>query len=373
MRLLIDASCINHKNMTASVPVYILRLVNAFLQFSSYEVILLIDYKQNKFFRDCYPNVRKYYVNRNFFLYRIPFIGSCYGRLKYEKVLKKINYDFEIIASDLDRCAKINSNHRRIFVIHDLKAIKDGIFWQQVRNKFFYRFMIKSSTFVVAISDYTRKDILQYYQVPEKRLITIPNSVEKCSNEKILDQIIPQKYILYVNTLLPHKNPITLIKAFERISDRIDCKLIIVGKTTSYWKSEIFPYIHNHNLLDSVIHLQNLSSGELQYLYNRASLFVTPSLREGFGYTPIEAAMSKVPVISSTSEALPYSTQGLLYYYEPADNPDVLANKILEVLSNPPTQEALNGIAKKFEQDYAPKKQVELFSQIIEKCKAYDS
>lgn len=367
MKLLIDASSINKKNVLASIPNYIIRLIDGFFMYSPFEIILMADYDYKDFFEKKYPTIPIHYLKRNYFLYRIPFLGEIYGRKCYKKKLAKISYDVELIASDQDRSTRIKTGHPRVLVVHDLKSIKDGNYLQRKKNFSFYRFLISNTRSVVAISEFTKRDIIKHFNFDENKISIIPNSIVRSNNELEPKQLIPENFILYVNTLLPHKNPITLIKAFEQINNQINHKLVLVGKTTSYWKSEIFPYIHNHNLLDSVIHLQNLSSGELQYLYNRASLFVTPSLREGFGYTPIEAAMSKVPVISSTSEALPYSTQGLLYYYEPADNPDVLANKILEVLSNPPTQEALNGIAKKFEQDYAPKKQVELFSKIIDK------
>ncbi len=366
MKLLIDASSINKKNVLASIPNYIIRLIDGFLAYSPYDIELLIDFDFKTFFEEKYPNTPKHYIQRNFILFRIPFFGELYGRKRYKRTLAKISYDVELIASDQDRSTRIKTNQPRVLVVHDLKSIKDGNYLQRRKDISFYRFLISNTHTVVAISEFTKRDIVKYFNFDENKISIIPNSIVRTNNESKPKQSIPEKFILYVNTLLPHKNPITLIKAFERINNQINHKLVLVGKTTSYWKSEIFPYIHNHNLLDSVIHLQNLSSGELQYLYNRASLFVTPSLREGFGYTPIEAAMSKVPVISSTSEALPYSTQGLLYYYEPADNPDALANKILEVLNNPPTQEALNGIAKKLEQDYSPKKQIELFSKIID-------
>lgn len=77
-------------------------------------------------------------------------------------------------------------------------------------------------------------------------------------------------------------------------------------------------------------------------------MFIPSSLYEGFGYTPIEAAMCGCPVISSIQEALPDSTQGLLNYYHPAMDADVLANKILAVLENPPAQETLLRIAETY-------------------------
>jgi glycosyltransferase involved in cell wall biosynthesis len=367
MKLLIDASSINKKNVFASISNYIIRLVEGFLVHSPFEIVLIADYGLKDFFKKKYPAIPIHYLKRNYFFYRIPLLGEFYGRWCYKNAIKNIPYDIEIIASDQDRSTRIKARHPRIFVVHDLKSIKDGFFLQRRRNVSFYQFLISDSHFVVAISEFTKNDVVKHFNIDDGKISIIPNSIFRSNKETMPKQSIPEEFILYVNTLLPHKNPITLIKAFEQINNQVNHKLVLVGKTTSYWKSEIFPYLRNHNLLDSVVHLQNLSYDELQYLYNKAALFVTPSLREGFGYTPIEAAISKVPVLSSTSEALPFSTQGLLYYYEPADDSDALACKMLEILRNPPTQETLNSIAKKFEQDYSSQKQIENFCTLIKK------
>ena len=366
MRLLIDASSINRKNVLASIPNYILRLIDGFLAYSSYEIILLVDNNFKDFFENKFPTITKHYLQRNYLLYRLPFLGEIYGRRKYKNAIAKISYDIEIIASDQDRSTRIKPNHPRILVIHDLKSIKDGRFIQKKRDISFYLFLINTAHSIVAISDYTKNDLIKNFGVNKDKISIIPNSVALSSAKEMPKFEIPDNYILYVNTLLPHKNPITLIKAYERIHNQINHKIIFVGKTTTYWTKKIVPYIRKHGLQNNIIHLQDLEVKELQFLYSNASLFVTTSKREGFGYTPIEAALSNVPVISSTSEALPFSTQGLLNYYDPADDSNALAKKMFEVLNSPPNKEKLGAIAKRFKEIYSPKKQVERFSELIQ-------
>lgn len=66
---------------------------------------------------------------------------------------------------------------------------------------------------------------------------------------------------------------------------------------------------------------------------------------EGFGYTPIEAAMLETPVLTSKETALYETTMGLLNYYEPVKDYKVLANRIKEILASPPSRDELRDIA----------------------------
>lgn len=367
MKILIDASSINKKNVLGSIPNYILRLIDGFLAYSSLNVELLVDYNFKDFFEQRYPLASIHFLKRNFFLYRIPFFGPIYGRNCYKKSIKSISYDVELVASDLDPCTKIEPKRPRILVMHDIKGVKDPNCIQRKMNLLFYKSLISTAKAIVAISDYTKNDLIQHLNTDHKKITVIPNSLQLSNQEKSPSLKIPAKYILYVNTLQPHKNPITLIKAFENIRDKVNYELIIVGKQTPYWKNILLPYIKAHNLSNRILLFQNLSSEELQYLYNKASLFVSTSKREGFGYTPIEAAMSGIPVICSTSEALPYSTQGLLYYYEPVEDYNALSTMILGVLNKPPSKQKLNDIANRFKDDYSPKRQVETFCNLIQR------
>lgn len=369
MKLLIDASCINRKNVLASIPNYIIHLIDGFLVHSPFKIVLVADYDFKDFFKKKYPDIPIHYLKRNYFLYRVPFLGEIYGRRCYEKAIAKISYDIELIASDLDRSTRIEPKHPRLLVIHDLKSIKDGNTFQKKRNNIFYKDLIDNAHSVIAISDFTKNDILKNFKISESKISVIPNSIQIPIIKEHLNLAIPEKFILYVNTLLPHKNPITLIKAYEILKKEFCHKLIFVGKKTSYWKKQILPYINKHNLSNRVIHFQNLSNEELQYIYSKAALFVSTSKREGFGYTPIEAAISKVPVICSTSEALPYSTQGILNYYEPVNDYKILASKMRHLLKSPPSEEHLEAIATRLKEVYSPKKQIERFSTLIQSIK----
>lgn len=364
MNLLIDMSCINAKNIYASIPAYIIKLVDAFHSNEISGITLLAAPSQFKTFSQRYPNYNIHIIKRNFFLYRLPIISDLYSRYAYKKALSKINYDTVLIASDQDRGTTAEIQQKKIVVIHDLKGVKTNSQALNSKNLAFYKILASQASTIIAISEWTKNDILQYLAISEKKVHVIPNSVSLSKSDAKIEGL-PDKYILYVNTLQPHKNIQTLIEAYNKCKFKSDYKLVVVGKETVFWEKQILPLIKQNRLEQNIIHLQNLSNEEIRYVYENASLFVTTSLHEGFGYTPIEAAMCEIPVISSTSEALKESTQGLLNYYEPANDSFELAKKIEEIIIMPPTKDVLHTIAEKFKNDYSTETQLKKIIDVI--------
>lgn len=217
---------------------------------------------------------------------------------------------------------------------------------------------------IIAISGCTRDDILKIPGI-RTEIAVIHNSV--VSNAGALEkEVLKQPYILDVNTLVEHKNPLTLLKAFELVSREIPHKLVFKGSRTPYWDTIMKSYIESHSLSGRVeLNDTRLSRDDMERLYKNADLFVSPSMMEGFGFTPIEAALAGVPVICNALPTLVESTKGLVTYYSPAEDASALAQKILYVLENRDyikTEE----IRQTFEEAYSPARQAKSFMEIIE-------
>ena len=225
--------------------------------------------------------------------------------------------------------------------------------------------MSKVSQFVT-ISNYSRGKISEITGLKEEKITVIYNSVEIAPSQVIDKDILAKQYILNVNTIQPYKNLETLIKAFVAIKDNIDHNLIIKGKKSSYWTNAIIPIIKEHHLEKRIfLFEENISSGQLTYLYEHADLFVSPSLMEGFGYTPIEAAICRVPVITTKEAAIPETTMNLLNYYERPKDYVELSKKMESILEMNKALLNLKNVSDCFRERYSSELQARSFCNLF--------
>lgn len=110
---------------------------------------------------------------------------------------------------------------------------------------------------------------------------------------------INYKYLLYVSALCEYKNLVTLVKAFIELKDMISHRLVIVGKSTPYWENVVLLMIKKAGIESRVIHYSNYVSDEdIVCLYQSASILVSPSLHEGFGYTLLKLLFVKLQLFA---------------------------------------------------------------------------
>lgn len=210
---------------------------------------------------------------------------------------------------------------------------------------------------VVAISEFVKRDILKRFPgINAAKIVVISNAVGVSEELEPAFERGPAfdtdgPFILCVNDHGLHKNHITLLKAYHIVEKSIPHQLILLGGKREE-TSRILKFIEDNSLDHRVMLLHNISDGERNWLYKNSALVVSPSLHEGFGRTPIEAAMLGAMVLTSTETSLPEVTLGLLNYYEPAKDEKVLADKILELLSNPISLDERERIAKVLKEQY---------------------
>lgn len=372
MNILIDTTEFNLSNPYSSIPRYVFRFLSAIQEKERKEYTLLINEGCEEYFRSNYPEFAiiscrlfgyRYWLGKN------PFVR--YSRYKIKSIIKNGHFDVIFIPSDRPVYMYGNLGCRKVNVIHDLKGIKRNCKnWAETFKAYHFNKLygdsIMSSDDVIAISKYTRQDILVHYpNVDATKIKLVYNSVTIANTSVCPHGFCENDYILYVNTISDYKGIDTLLQAYNIIADKVKKKLVVVGKKNIYWENRLVPFIRKCKLEDNIIQLQNLTDGELRYVYEHASIFVTPSLNEGFGYTPIEAAVCHCPVVSSISESLPDVTRGLVKFYYPAKDEQALAMAIVEMIENRSSEAELQNIADYYMQIYAPERQAEYLKSVI--------
>lgn len=211
---------------------------------------------------------------------------------------------------------------RKIITIHDLSFLRYPEFYSLKRRWWHVlinaRRLLKEFDHIVAISENTKKDIIELGEVPAGKVKIIYSGIDKrCqpmadTDERLLavreKYNLPNKFILFLGTLEPRKNVSGVIKAFDLFmknnSDGVDYYLVIAG--ANGWKSrEIFRTWKNSERRERIKMLGYVDQVEKVSLYNLASVFVYPSFYEGFGFPPLEAMACGTPVIASSAASLP--------------------------------------------------------------------
>ena len=245
-----------------------------------------------------------------------------------------------------------------VVTIHDLILKRFRTRRDSVSEPFLYWFKnlayhlviysaVKRSKKIIAISNYTKKDILKYFKVNPKKIKVVYEGVPDNPRTVIENDVLGTRtsfsgrslnkpYLLYVGNAYPHKNLERLIMAFNGLNKKNGMQLVLAGRLDYFYKKiqKRFSGFKNIVFTDFVL------DKDLPILYQNASLYVFPSLCEGFGLPPLEAMTFQVPVVCSKATCLPEILGSAAVYFNPEDIEDI-AEKIWMVLEDKNLQEKL--------------------------------
>jgi glycosyltransferase involved in cell wall biosynthesis len=188
---------------------------------------------------------------------------------------------------------------------------------------------------IVAVSDFDATEIRRFYPRWAEKVVRIYNPILFAAAAAGDSPPPVRPYLLAINIAYPHKNTLTLLRAFESLRGRIPHDLVLVGKLEP-WNRYLPEFVAARGLGDRVIFAGYVDEERLHALLRGAAVYVSPSLYEGFGMTPIEAIGAGVPVVSSRHPATLETTRGLAGYYDPPEDHRALAAALEAVLAAPP-------------------------------------
>jgi glycosyltransferase involved in cell wall biosynthesis len=218
--------------------------------------------------------------------------------------------------------------------------------------KYILQYGLGSVDKVIAISESTKKDLINLYNVSHSKIHVVYNSLMKTRVDDKMEPDVGGRYsrcpyFLHVGTVEPRKNLVRLVDAFSELESECDGKvrLIIAGKE-GWGASEVKEEIRAKGVGESVEITGYVSEEELERLYRGAMGFVFPSLYEGFGYPPLEAMIYETPVICSNSSSLPEIVGDAALMVDPYDTA-ALKNAMARVLDSQTLRRRLVAQGKK--------------------------
>jgi Glycosyltransferase len=242
----------------------------------------------------------------------------------------------------MNRCAKLNkvsimfsptyskplwkSKVKYVTTIHDLQALHYPEYFTRKKYywlKYAWKRSVETSDKIIAISKFVKNDIVSKLGVNSEKIITIYNPIIMEGYEKF--DLIEEKYKIQksnyfytVSSKYKHKNLMTLLRTMKEIKERYPewpQKLVISG-TGGYLNKEISDFINNAGIHNNIILTGFVSNKERNSLYKNSSLFLFPSVFEGFGMPVIEAMKSGVNVVTTKSTSLPEVSENKAIYVE---------------------------------------------------------
>jgi len=201
---------------------------------------------------------------------------------------------------------------------------------------------------IIAVSKSTKRDLVRILNIDPHKIDVIYEASEGPlppgdRESSIVTRIGLEAgdYILYVGYIEPRKNLLRLVDAYRILRKRYarEEKLVLVGKPL-YRVHELHQHIKKSRLDDDVLMLGCVTDAELDALYANASLFVYPSLYEGFGLPVLEAMRHGCPVVTTNVSSLPEvaGEAGLLV---PPNDTESIASSIENALSNGPLRKKM--------------------------------
>lgn len=208
---------------------------------------------------------------------------------------------------------------------------------------------LRKADTVIAVSENTKKDIVNYGNLNTDRirviLSSVPHSIALPKNQMPLPAWKERRetsdaYILHVGNDGFYKNRKGVVRIFQKVRKKVDVRLIMVGPKPS---TELLGIIDDFELAGNIDFIENPNDNELAKLYADACLFLFPSIYEGFGWPPLEAMVLQCPVVCSDRASLPEVVGEAALMADPEDetlmaelclsilNDKILANELIKI------------------------------------------
>jgi glycosyltransferase involved in cell wall biosynthesis len=231
---------------------------------------------------------------------------------------------------------------KKIITFHDAIFIRYPELYAPSYRKIFTAKNMRSCRIadrIIAISEQSKRDAIEFFHADPAKVEVV---YQGCNNvfrqtvslenkNQIKDKYnLPTDYLLFVGAIEPRKNIATIFRALHR--EKIDAPLVVVGRQTNYTQ-ELKKLAEELKISPQIHFLHHVETVDLPAIYQLSSLFIYPSVFEGFGIPILEALCSSTPVITSTGSCFEETGGPDSCYINPL-NADELGHSIRKILYN---------------------------------------
>jgi len=215
-----------------------------------------------------------------------------------------------------------------VVTIHDLiykRFQSDYSVFDRTMYDLKFKYACNHADKIVAISNATKDDIIQSFKISSKKIEMIYQSCHEIFDQNVLEDELksktkynlPEKYLLYVGSIIERKNLLGVIRAIKA-SNVPNLNLVVIGNGKKY-KRKVEVLIEKHGMQNNVRFILSIPNAELSAIYKNAFAFIYPSFCEGFGIPVLEALMSRTPVITSNTTSLKEFDHPACFHFDPND------------------------------------------------------
>lgn len=228
------------------------------------------------------------------------------------------------------------SKYPYVITIHDLIHLKYGNKARVIYYNDVIRPLLKKAIYVLTVSEYSRREILDWADLPSEKVISVYNATSSGYMYEGRKFDPGYQYLLYVGNKRPHKNIMRLLTAFSQAELPDDIKLVFTGDTTK----ELSELASKLKITNRLVFLGFVPEEDLPSIYRGAMAVMLVSLYEGFGIPIIEAMACGVPVLTSNVSAMPEISGGAAHLVDPM-NEGAISAGIEKIVNDTELRETL--------------------------------
>jgi glycosyltransferase involved in cell wall biosynthesis len=360
MKIGIDVRCLSGGKRTG-VEEYILNLLPAIFKFNK-KIQFILYFNSFKKSQVDFSWIEKY-SNVSIKKTRFPnkllnFSLWYFNWPKIDKILGGVDFFFLPNISFI----ALSKKTKLILTVHDLSFEKHSEFFS-FKRRLWHIFLnpvklTRKADKIIAISQSTKNDLINNYNLDPKKIELVYSGLSNKfkvinrNNPKLIEikekYGLPFKFIFYLGTMEPRKNVPAILEAFNQLKkwakkknnqEVANIKLVLAG-TPGWLEKKTIKAIECSPFRKDVFKINFIEEEDKVFIYNLANIFIFPSFLEGFGFPPLEAQKSGLPVIVSANSSFPETVNNSAFMIDP-DRPEEIMQTLKNILINKKLKENL--------------------------------